>query len=209
MTHSSSSVSSTSSATTSTPTSSSHVSTSSSHLLLLFSNNLINPHSCKFNFIRWSCNLQQFLCCKFFAILDYDYFSSSLLLQRLDNFPTLANDPGHQVSRNHHLKVATSSSSSSLHPHISSHSPRSSVALVGYNLINHAASHPNGLGRPCQGAQSVRQTLAVLGHLDLASALRLQLGDLLPPTPDDQPHHVVGDHHLLAGHTRASREIHF
>merc|ERR1719282_671150 len=112
-------VSSTSSATTSTATSASHVSTSSSHLLLLFSNNLINPHSCKFNFIRWSGYLQQFLCCKFFAILDYDYFSSCLLLQCLDNLPTLANDPGHQVSRNHHLKVATSS----LHSHISSHSP--------------------------------------------------------------------------------------
>merc|ERR1719282_1742438 len=44
-----SSVSSTSSATTSTATSASHVSTTSSHLLLLFSNNLINPHPCKFN----------------------------------------------------------------------------------------------------------------------------------------------------------------
>ena len=40
-------------------------------------------------------------------------------------------------------------------------------------------------------------SLAVLAHLYLAAGLSLQAGDLLPPAADDEPHHVVRDHHLL------------
>merc|ERR1719270_1145850 len=118
----------------------------------------------------------------------------------------------HQVPRHHHFIAPAAE----VAPHwttTATTSRASTGSLISDNVVYQTTSYTYCFRRTSEGAEPVRHSLAVLGHLDLATALRLQAGDLLTASADDQAHHVVGHHHcvsgdLLAPHPRCSGGLH-
>merc|ERR1719187_874410 len=103
--------------------------------------------------------------------------------------------PGHKVG----LIIGTAEATSA-----AATSTRVTTLPARDDSIDHGLSLGNGWWWPCQSAHPLRQATRLLSHLDLAATVSLQPGDLLSAAPDDHPHHLVGHHHLLAGHPPSS-----
>ena len=159
------------------------------------------------NCLWWARDSQRFLISRLVALLDDHDLGAGLLLEHLDRLAALADDQPHLVPGHHHLHLPSTHRSTTATAEATSAtatSTRVTTLPTRDDPIDHGLSLGNGWRGPCQSAHPLRQAARLLSHLDLAATVSLQPGDLLSAAPDDHAHHLVGHHHLLAGHPPSS-----